>query len=270
MDSTSEQGSEAWLIGPAGPAASQELWRPLLARRLSLPLIADARVSQVAAEVEKLPIDTIVPAHRQIVVEVPSVLAHARVRTRASDVLLGRGCAQLALRQAGAGSDHVGAGTNRAPIWPEGWTGSLSHASGVAWAVTARQSDFSSLGIDLENVLVADALESVRSLALTPEERRLACSDETGDMAWLTTLIFSAKESIFKCLNPLVDQFIDFTEMELSSVDRAAGLLQFTCLRRLSDWMDRGQVVDVIFTRAGDLALTATGWPSAPCHGVGR
>jgi hypothetical protein len=116
--------------------------------------------------------------------------------------------------------------------------------------------------------LPAEAVESVHSVALTPGERRFEAWNDPGDVAWRTTVLFSAKESIFKCLNPLVKEFIEFTEMELLSVDPVAGHLRFTCLRQLSPWIDRGQPMDVRFTRVGDLVLTATGWPRPPsCQG---
>lgn len=268
MDFLSNHNAKAWLIRPAGHRFGDELWQPVLARPLIFPLIADARVSHVAARAETALADDLGPGPRPIVVQVPQEIAQARVRTRATDILLGRACAQAALQQAGAVSDHVGASPSRAPIWPDGWSGSLSHTGGIAWAAVARRTDFASLGIDIEHLLPADALESVRRLALTPDERRMECFENSDDSAWLTTVLFSAKESIFKCLNPLVEKFIDFTEMELSSVDLVAGRLRFTCRRRLAKWMDRGQRVDVWVARVGDLVLTATGWPSPPCHRI--
>jgi len=269
MDPLTEKSAECWLVRRAGRDPGGELWQPVLASLLPpFPLITDARVTQVAARAESGSGDTVLPVPRQIDVEVPAPLAQARVRTRVKDLLVGRACAQLALQEARASSNQVGASPERAPIWPDGWTGSLSHASSIAWAVVARRSDFASLGIDLEHLLSPEAVESVRSVALTPDERRFEVWNDTGDVAWRTTLLFSAKESIFKCLNPLVQDFIDFTEMELLSVDPVAGHLRFTCLRRLSPWIDRGQPMDVRFTRVGDLVLTAMGWPNPPgCRG---
>jgi enterobactin synthetase component D len=265
MDVLTDRNAEGWLVRRAGPDPDEELWRPVLARSLPcLPLITDARVSQVAARAETGRDDTVLPVARQIDVDVPETLAQARVRTRVRDLLVGRACAQLALQQAGASSNQVGASPSRAPIWPEGWTGSLSHAAGIAWAVAARCSDFASLGIDLEHLLTAEAVESVHSVALTPGERRFEAWNDPGDVAWRTTVLFSAKESIFKCMSPLVKEFIEFTEMELASVDPVAGHLRFTCLRQLSPWIERGQQLDVRFTRMGDLVLTATGWPLSP------
>jgi enterobactin synthetase component D len=269
MDFLTEKNAEGWLVCRAGPEPGEELWQPVLARPLPrFPLITDVRVTQVAARAEAGRGDDVLPVPRQIDVEVPEILARARVRTRVKDLLVGRACAQLALQQAGASSNQVGASPSRAPIWPDGWTGSLSHAAGIAWAVAARRSDFASLGIDLEHLLTAEAVESVCSVALTPGERRFEAWNDAGDVTLRTTLLFSAKESIFKCLNPLVKEFIEFTEMELVSVDPVAGQLRFTCLRRLSPWIDRGQPMDVRFTRVGDLVLTATGWPRPPsCQG---
>ncbi len=269
MDYQNGETAERWLVRRAGQEASEDLWRPVLVTPLArLPLITDARVIQVAARTEVDNGGTILPATRLIDVAVPDPLTQARARARVQDLLVGRACAQLALQQAGAGSDQVGANQGRAPIWPDGWAGSLSHAAGIAWAVVARSSDFNSLGIDLEHLLNDDAVEAVHSVALTSGERRFEGWRDKGDVAWRTTLLFSAKESIFKCLNPLVKEFIEPTEIELSEVDPAAGHLRFTCLRRLSPWIDQGQPVNVRFTRIGDLVLTATGWPNLPgCQG---
>jgi enterobactin synthetase component D len=265
MDLPIEENAAPWLVHRAGHEPGDKLWQPVLATPLACPrLIIDPRVSQVAARVEADSDDRVLPAPRRIDVEVPAPFGQARVRSRVNDILVGRACAQLALQQAGASSNHVGTSPGRAPIWPEGWTGSISHAAGIAWAVAAKRSDFASLGIDLEHLLAAEALESVRSVALTPDERRFEGWNGPNEVAWLSTLLFSAKESIFKCLNPLVEEFIEFTEMELASVDPVAGQLRFTCLRRLLPWMDRGQPMDVRFTRVGDLVLTATGWPKPP------
>ncbi len=268
MESAAEHDLDTWLIRPAGDRFSQETWQPLLAKPLSFSLISDARVSQVAARAEEGTVAGRRAPHQEIVVEIPEQLGQARVRTRARDVMLGRACAQIALRQAGASSCDVDASPSRAPVWPDQWTGSLSHAAGIAWAMVARQADFASLGIDLERLLDGEALESVRSLVLTPGERQFEGGPTSDGTAWLSTLIFSAKESIFKCLSPLVRGFIDFNEMELSSVDLAAGLLRFVCLRRFSSWLDRGKQVDVRFARVGDLVLTATGWPRPPAPGM--
>jgi len=263
------KNADRWLIRRAGHDPGEQLWQPVLATALPcLPLITDARVSQVAARAEAGSGDSVLPMTRKIDVEVPPALAQARVRSRVNDILVGRACAQLALRQAGAASSHVDVDPIRAPIWPDGWAGSLSHAAGMAWAVVARRSDFASLGVDLEHVLSTDAVESVLSVALTPAERRFEAWNDPGDVAWHTTLLFSAKESIFKCLNPLVGEFIDFTDMELSSVGPGAGHLRFTSLRRLSHLIERGQPMDVCFARVGDLVLTATGWSTPPnCQG---
>lgn len=265
MDFRMDMDAGSWLIRRAGQEAGDQLWRPVLATPLTcLPLITDARVTQVAARTEAASHDSALPVLRNVDVDVPAALAQARVRSRVNDILVGRACAQVALQQAGARSNHVGTSPGRAPVWPDGWVGSLSHAAGIAWAATARSSDFDSLGIDVEQRLAAEAVESVQRMVLAPGEHGFADANDKGEVTWRATLLFSAKESIFKCLNPLVGEFIEFTDMELSSVDLLAGQLRFRCLRRLAPLVDQGQSIEVRFARMGDFVLTATGWPSPP------
>ena len=74
----------------------------------------------------------------------------ARV-ARQSEFATGRSCAHRALAAIGADVDAIGQGSRRQPIWPDGVTGSISHAVGLAAAVATRvDSAVASLGLDVE------------------------------------------------------------------------------------------------------------------------
>ena len=78
------------------------------------------------------------------------VVEFARL-ARQSEFATGRSCAHRALAAIGADVDAIGQGSRRQPIWPDGVTGSISHAVGLAAAVaTHADGAVASLGLDVE------------------------------------------------------------------------------------------------------------------------
>lgn len=77
-------------------------------------------------------------------------------------------------------------------------------------AAVARQTCCASLGIDIETNKPLP--EEVAPLVLTELERQFAIAQSYH----ATTLIFSAKESLFKCLFPRVQRYIEFHEAEIT------------------------------------------------------
>ena len=49
------------------------------------------------------------------------------------------------------------------------------------------------------------------------------------------TTAFSAKESIFKCLYPLVNKFFGFNDAEILTLDRNSGVFQAVLKTKLDD-----------------------------------
>jgi 4'-phosphopantetheinyl transferase EntD len=62
----------------------------------------------------------------------------------------GRRAAKLALAALGVTAADLPIGEDRAPRWPDGIVGSLSHAANYVAAAVARSSDVSALGIDVD------------------------------------------------------------------------------------------------------------------------
>src|SRR4030081_3796126 len=58
----------------------------------------------------------------------PQALRHA-TQKRQREFLAGRWCAEKALQCLGAGSTHVAMAKDRAPIWPAGVVGSITHTA---------------------------------------------------------------------------------------------------------------------------------------------
>jgi enterobactin synthetase component D len=162
---------------------------------------------------------------------------------REREFAAGRRCAARALNRAGATELAVGTGPHRKPIWPPGFAGSITHTPTLAWAVATRITHLRSIGIDSEPIFDEVALRDAAPIALDEAEWRLA---RHGDEAEGATLVFSAKESLFKCLSPCVGEFFEFGDVQLDDIARGTGgrgafelrllrpLGEFACGRRFS------------------------------------
>jgi enterobactin synthetase component D len=188
--------------------------------------------------------------------KLPPQLARA-VPTRRLEFLAGRLCAQRALQLAGcAGAPEVPIDEHRAPVWPPGYVGSIAHGSGTAWAVVASRAHYGALGIDLEKVVTpATALELSASV-LRPEERVLARTTGLGYEQFLS-LVFSAKECLYKCLNPITRVSFNFQDAEVVDLNLSAGLLRVALRRDLSSGFRAGDLFDVRFELGAEIHASA-------------
>lgn len=119
----------------------------------------------------------------------------------------GRHCARKALARLGYEPVALPVGPGRAPMWPAGTIGSISHTDGIAIAVVARQAKLRSLGIDMES---ADPLEPALLGMVCRDEEQAALTASGLQLQHGAKLVFSAKESIYKCLWPVTGIFLEF------------------------------------------------------------
>jgi enterobactin synthetase component D len=151
-------------------------------------------------------------------IDLPAEVARA-VPKRRLEFLAGRHCAAVALRrlQPGLGEGAIGIGGDRAPLWPEGIVGSITHTRGFAAAVVARAVDAGGVGLDTEHLVSGSARQAVEERVTTPEETGRLASAGLSEAA-LLTLVFSAKESLFKCLFPKVGRYFGFDAASIVEV----------------------------------------------------
>lgn len=162
-------------------------------------------------------------ASREELAALPAEIRGA-ARKRQAEFLAGRRCARAALARCAPelGEVTVPIGENRAPRWPAGLVGSITHTDGFVAAAVARARDVDALGLDTEVCMsAATAREVFRSIAERDEVARVCAALGLDEPAALT-LVFSAKESLFKCLYPLVRRYFDFADAALVEVDPAA------------------------------------------------
>ncbi|MGE8498831.1 MAG: 4'-phosphopantetheinyl transferase family protein [Pseudomonas sp.] len=137
------------------------------------------------------------------------------VAKRQAEYLAGRLCAREALRRVSGLAVVPSIGADRAPQWPAGLCGSITHGTGWAAAVVAPDSAWRSLGLDVEQRLPVERADRLSTEILTPEEWRRIQHLPDDERAWRVSLTFSLKESLFKALYPLTLQRFYFHDAEL-------------------------------------------------------
>ncbi|MFE0375604.1 4'-phosphopantetheinyl transferase [Streptomyces inhibens] len=127
-----------------------------------------------------------------------------------------RGCARSALAELGIAPAPLLPGPGRAPQWPAGIVGAMTHCTGYRAAAVARSTDAVTIGLDAEpHQPVEDP--GVIDLVTLPEERtqlrRLAAAQP--EVCW-DRLVFSAKESVYKAWYPLTGRWLGFEDALLT------------------------------------------------------
>lgn len=147
---------------------------------------------------------------------------------RQAEHLAGRMAAVMALRHAGCRAQAPAIGSHREPLWPEGFTGSITHIAGVALAVAIKR-DLPSqgVGIDTENVLDEAGAAEIAAGAIDETERRLLGRSPLP-FPLAVTLAFCAKESLFKALFPKVGEWFGFDCAAVSAVTEDSLQLRLT------------------------------------------
>lgn len=135
---------------------------------------------------------------------------------RQAEYLAGRACLQLLYAEAGLPWQDPPHDAQRAPVWPPGWTGSLSHSRDRALAVLAPSFQVRAVGVDLEECMSAETAQRVRASLLHPDEEGLVPPGPAGRER--LTLIFSFKESFYKALAPQLGRFIGFQELAITEI----------------------------------------------------
>jgi hypothetical protein len=113
------------------------------------------------------------------------------------------------------------AGPDRAPMWPAGAVGSISHAGGWCVAAVARAEDVRALGIDIELDTPLD--EDAAELVLTPREQAWLTAAPPLERGSLAKRAFCAKEALYKCQYPLTGARLDFGDVELTVARDGSG-----------------------------------------------
>ncbi len=174
----------------------------------------------------------------------PPASIQRSVAKRQAEFLAGRLCARSALQQL-ADLHHVPAiGDDRAPIWPPGISGSITHGTGWAGAIVAHSRQWQGLGLDMETLLDDERATRLAGEILTPDE--LARMDP-AQVSLTVTLTFSIKESLFKALYPIVGKRFYFEHAEVVEWD-STGRVRMRLLTELSHRWGHGVEIEGQFS----------------------
>jgi 4'-phosphopantetheinyl transferase EntD len=134
------------------------------------------------------------------------------VGKRVNEFTAGRTLARLALTRIGADAVSIPVNEDRTPVWPPGFTGSISHTDTRVAVSVCRTADFSGLGLDIERAR-SMPMKLVDSVFTDREKREFAgCSLDP-------TSLFSCKEAVYKAVYPLCGEFLDFHDVEIAMID---------------------------------------------------
>jgi enterobactin synthetase component D len=158
---------------------------------------------------------------------------------RQAEFLAGRLCAAEAMATLTGTRLRVPINGDGSPAWPAGLIGSITHTDGYAAAAAARASDVLGLGLDAHGLLSAEAWEGIRDLIVLPRESPLQAASGLPPNAF-HALVFSAKESVFKCLYPQVRRFFGFHDVAITEIAVAARRFGFRLLVDLGGSFRRG------------------------------
>ena len=180
---------------------------------VQLPIDADAALAAVEALAEG-----------SACTPLPDRLARA-VSGRRASFLAGRWCAHEALRASvpHAAQTAIGMGEFREPLWPAGVLGSIAHTAGYALAAVAPGDAVRAIGVDVERWLDDDAPARLGAALAGAGELDALVAQTGWPAARLLTVLFSAKESIYKCLFPDVRAYFGFEAAWLARVEAVDG-----------------------------------------------
>jgi enterobactin synthetase component D len=164
---------------------------------------------------------------------------------RQEKYLAGRLCAHLAFKKAGEiPPQDIPMGEDGSPTWPTGWTGSITHTEGYVAAAIAKKSEVAGIGIDSEPLMTPKTYSNVSARILIGKELTELKPAGWSEEEW-ATFVFSAKESIYKCLRPLCGNFFGFEDAEMNEVNEEQKQFNFHLTRDIggpfkSGWNGQG------------------------------
>lgn len=145
-------------------------------------------------------LESLHPAEREVV-------ANA-VESRRREFATGRRLARVLLRELGFADAPLLPDAQRAPQWPSGAIGSISHSDGWCSVAVAPATEIVALGIDVESTLELE--ERLWDQVLGPDERRPLIRLPPARARRVAMQVFCAKEALFKAQHPLTKSWLGF------------------------------------------------------------
>ncbi|SDW24512.1 4'-phosphopantetheinyl transferase family protein [Roseicitreum antarcticum] len=158
----------------------------------------------------------VTPLHRLPPPLFPAEAAAMRgaVPARRHEFALGRGTARAAMQALGLRACAIPMADDRAPVWPEGIAGSISHGGGLCLSVVSADPGLAAIGIDVDSA--AALPDDLWEVVCDASERAWLASQPVHDQGRLAKLIFCAKEAAYKAQYPLTKRLFGFDGFHIS------------------------------------------------------
>jgi enterobactin synthetase component D len=151
------------------------------------------------------------------------------VPKRQAEFLAGRFAAKHGLKSVDFPMNNKGItiGKNRDPQWPNKIIGSITHSGIYASAIVSNSSAYRFIGLDIESYIEEDVFGMIQSVIASDEElSQLSTFGYTESQA--LTILFSAKECLFKSVYPFIREFFGFKQARLVQTSTAFNFLKLT------------------------------------------
>jgi 4'-phosphopantetheinyl transferase EntD len=150
-------------------------------------------------------------------------------------------------------------GSDRAPVWPPLVAGSITHSDRYCAVAVCRKTVLAAIGIDVEEVPrfslgLLSRILSPREIAAEIAENSAAQQKRNGGA------MFSAKESLYKCLSAIATVRLDFRDCVIE-LDHENGILEAEILKPVGPFA-AGRRFAGRYAFSGDLVATAITLPA--------
>ena len=181
---------------------------------------------------------TISGAVEDLYPEEVALIDHA-IHKRQTEFASGRLCAKQALASLGIHDYPLLMDNKRAPIWPKGVSGSISHTSDLCVAVASNVKESQSLGVDIEedNRLRPDLWPQFLIQEGVDLLNQLHPSEDP--IKW-ATVMFAAKEAFYKAQYPLTKSWLGFKDVTVVIDDMAEPKFHIELLIDLEGFWKKG------------------------------
>lgn len=181
------------------------------------------------------------------------LMVNKAVMKRQAEFIAGRYCVMRALTMLTGSKDcWVINRKDHSPIWPKGIVGSISHSKTIATAIVASQHHIRSAGIDIESLISDQQARHIASEILAGD------TIQTCDYSFsqFITLLFSAKETLFKALYPILGKMMSFSDAFCTRLDPQQNICRLALQNRSDCFGLEQSEFDIAFAFSNNSVMT--------------
>lgn len=173
---------------------------------------------------------------------------------RQAECFFGRYCATQSLLSLGSKLTEVGRTANGTPIWPHGTTGSLSHAYNNVISIATFKQNSNYIGIDID-INRPKVITPIINNIITQAEIDVIIKRKLP-ISLATTLVFSAKESLYKSLSSIGRRHFRLDLTQLVDINISANQLTLKLTEHVSPQHTIGKEFEILYQIEGNKLVT--------------